>query len=1198
MPMLQPWILVLASLVYIGVLFAIAHFGDKRVRQQRLIPHRPLIYSLSLAIYCTSWTYYGAVGSAATKGWEFFAIYLGPILLVVFGFHFFKKLATICIEHNITTIADFIASRYGKAQSLAVLVTVIAILGTLPYIALQLKAVATSYDVLANQNVFDPELVPPVNSIWSDTGLIVAALMALFSILFGTRYVNASEHHEGIILAIAFESVVKLFALIVICVFAVYSVFNGPDDLSRQAAQSAQISSLLLPPTLQKDLLQTTFISHMILAMAAIFCLPRQFHVAFVEVGSTENMKSMRWVFPSYLAITSLVVVPITLVGSLIFQGENVNPDMFVLTIPLAAGNDALALLAFIGGFSAATGMVIVAVIALSTMVCNDIVMPVLFKIPFFRLKARRDVTGILLLIRRLAIVAILYLSYSYYRYISELEALASIGLIAFVAAIQFAPAIVGGVYWKNGSRRGALIGLLVGFSLWMYTLFLPTLGGIGWMPEGWIENGPWGMGFLKPYAIFGMDNFDPITHGLIWSLSLNLACYIYFSLEQKPGLIERIQAANFTQTVSTENPSDGLPWWSSVAVGELRLLAEKFIGEVTTEKAFSEYARRTAGNFNASEKADAELINFTERLLAGAIGASSARLIISSILKKKKDLPIEDVFSIVDEASQALHFSQELLTHTIEHIDQGISVVDENLDIVAWNSRYLELYNYPKGFIYVGRSVADVIRFNAEAGEFGPGDVEDHVAKRLNYLSAGTKHSYLRYRKDGTVLQIQGKPMPGGGFVTSFTDISEHKKNEQKLREINENLELIVEGRTRELSKVNAELSSVNEELEQVIQSKIKFLAAVNHDVMQPLNAARLFTSALSQTILDKNGHTDRIISSLRSAEEIIHTLLDISKLDSGTVTPKISVFNVNEVIETLCNEFTVIAAEKNITLKTIPCNLQIESDQHLLRRILQNFISNALRYTPKGGRVSIGCRRLLSDPDKPTLLIQVHDTGVGMHEEDLQSIFEEFRRLDNQLDEQGKGVGLGLAISQRVSKILGHEIDVSSTLGAGSVFSLKVPVSTQQNVRQSNLQEIRPSVLMMDQTSINMRVLCIDNDRDILDGMRALLNSWGCSVLCALSWEEASKIISEKAFRPDIMLVDYHLDRGEKGLDVMDRLREDFADRIPGVLITADISDDVKELAMESGYNYLSKPVNSGRLRNIILRIARKNGSIRKAV
>ena len=1177
--MLQPWILVSASLAYMGILFFIAHFGDKRVRQNRPFGNRAWVYALSLAVYCTSWTFYGAVGSAATGGWGFFAIYFGPIIFLLFGMAFFRKLAVICLEHNITTIADFIASRYGKAQTLAVLVTVVAIFGIVPYIALQLKAVAQSYDVLASQNVFR-DLREPVQSIWSDTGLIVAAFMALFSILFGTRYVNASEHHEGIILAVAFESVVKLFALIAVCIFAVFFLFNGPDDLSRRAADMPVISNLLLPPSFREDILQPTFLVNAMLAIAATFCLPRQFHVTFVEVGNLSRMRLMRWVFPAYLLITCLVVVPITLAGSVLFEGQNVAPDMFVLTLPLWVGNDALALLAFIGGFSAASSMIIMAVITLSTMVCNDIVMPVLFKIPVFRLKARRDVTGILLLIRRLAIVGILALGYAYYQYIDDLDALASIGLLSFGAVVQFAPAIVGGVLWKHGSRRGAFAGLISGSLLWFYTLFLPTLGGAAFITDSLVEQGPFGISWLKPYALFGMDMSDPILHGVFWSLSVNVLCYVWFSLNSKPGLLERIQSANFTQTVLSENAGDGLPWWSSVAVGELRLLAEKFIGESTTERAFADYAKRTRGRLNASEKADAELISFTERLLAGAIGASSARLIISTVLKKKKDLPIEDVFSIVDEASQALHFSQELLTHTIEHIDQGISVVDEELNIVAWNSRYLELYEYPKGFIHVGRPIADVIRFNAERGECGPGEIDEHVAKRLRFMRSGTEHSFLRYRNDGTVLQIRGRPMPGGGFVTSFTDITEHKHNEQKLREINENLEQIVEGRTRELKLVNEELGLANE-------SKTRFLAAVNHDVMQPLNAARLFTSALKQQITDEQGLTDRISSSLKSAEEIIHTLLDISKLDSGAVKVNTSVFPISTLLETLHNEFSVIAAEKNITLHCLPCSQLVESDRHQLRRVLQNFISNALRYTAWGGRVTIGCRRRHSGK-RQQLEIQVLDTGVGMHEEDLLKIFEEFKRLDNQLDDQGKGVGLGLSIAQRISRMLDAPIDVRSEPGKGSSFSITVPVSSENSVATaapevSNSAQINP----MSTPLAGRCVLCIDNERDILDAMQVLLSGWGCQVHCATGLDGALFDISEYQYRPDILLVDYHLDNDENGLDAMDVLGEQLGAKLPGVLVTAESGDELRDLVSERGYAHLAKPVNPARLRNMMMRL-----------
>lgn len=470
------------------------------------------------------------MGRATTAGWGFFPIYLGPILLFIFGYPFLKKVAVICREQNITTIADFISSRYGKSSSLAVLVTLVAVLGTMPYIALQLKAVALSFDVLAHDGlrVNADQLAP--RSLIEDTGFIVAALMAVFSILFGTRYVSKTEQHEGIILAIAFESMVKLFALLCVCLFAIYGVSGGFEGFISAATALPETSARLLRPSLQEDIFKSAFVSQTALAMVAIFCLPRQFHVTFVESSRNSQLKVASWLFPLYLLVTCVLVVPITIVGSTLFAGLDVNPDMFVLTIPIASHNGGIAMLAFLGGLSAATSMVIVAVITLSTMVCNDIVMPLLFKLPVLNLKARKDVTGLLLTIRRVAIILILLLSYIYYQYIRDIGTLASIGLIAFVAASQFAPAIIGGVYWKRGHRRGARMGLIGGSAIWMYTLFLPTLADTGWLPAGFIEQGLFGVAALKPYALLGLNGFDPVTHGAIWSLSVNLLFYVYFS--------------------------------------------------------------------------------------------------------------------------------------------------------------------------------------------------------------------------------------------------------------------------------------------------------------------------------------------------------------------------------------------------------------------------------------------------------------------------------------------------------------------------------------------------------------------------------------------------------------------------------------------------------------------------------------------
>ncbi|MGB1311698.1 MAG: NahK/ErcS family hybrid sensor histidine kinase/response regulator, partial [Leucothrix sp.] len=639
-----------------------------------------------------------------------------------------------------------------------------------------------------------------------------------------------------------------------------------------------------------------------------------------------------------------------------------------------------------------------------------------------------------------------------------------------------------------------------------------------------------------------------------------------------------RIQAANFTQTSQLDDLSQGLPWWSTVAVGELRLLAEKFVGETATHKAFTDYNQSRSGKLIASEKADADLVRFTERLLSGAIGSSSARVIINSVVNKRKDLPLEDVFSIVDESSQARQFNEDLLNTTIEHIDQGISVIDDNFRLVAWNSRYLELYKYPKNFIRVGRPVEDMIRHNALAGECGPGLPEEHIKKRLAFMRLGETHSFQRHRADGSVLQIQGRPLPNGGFVTSFSDITEYKKAEHELRDINENLEQLVTGRTQELSQVNDKLQRAN-------RSKTRFLAAVNHDVMQPLNAARLFTAALSQTSDEQVKLTQRINSSLDSAEEIIKTLIDISKLDGGSITANITQFRVSDVLNTLYKEFAVIADNKHIELNRIPCSAIVQTDAHLLRRILQNFIGNALRYTKAGGRVSFGCRRINLKSGKPELKICIYDTGVGIPASELNAIFEEFHQLDNQVTEESKGVGLGLSIAKRISQMLNHPISIESTLGKGSLFSLTVPMVMGQLPIPKTIEEKAPSLSL---PIAGIKVLCIDNDPDILDAMQALLERWSCRAYCALSLEAALEAMTTQGYQPDVLLVDYNLGRHcDHGLLVLQQLQSTLTFQVPGVLITADASESVMEDANALGFGYLRKPVNPVMLRKLLMKL-----------
>ena len=526
--MLSAGLILLLSAAYLALLFAVARFGDARADAGRSII-TPNVYALSLAVYCTSWTFYGSVGRATSGGLSFLTIYIGPTLTLLFG-GVIVKMIRISKTHRITSIADFIASRYGKSQLLAGLVTVIAVIGVVPYIALQLKAVSASLDVLLHTSGGD--LLPEPTL---DSTLVIAALLALFTILFGTRHLDATERHEGMVAAIAFESVVKLVAFLAVGLFVTYGMFGGLSELFQRAAAAPELARLLQLDSSRAG----TWTALILVSGLAIIFLPRQFQIIVVENVDESHLKRAVWLFPLYLVAIHIFVLPLALGGLLHFQGQDFNPDTFVLTLPLARGAESLALLVFIGGLSAATGMVIVETIALSTMVCNDLVMPLLLRLPMLGLAARADLSGLLLEIRRWAIVIILGLGYVYFRVAGEAYALVSIGLISFAAVAQFAPVVIGGLFWKGGTRDGALAGLAAGFVVWAYTLLLPSFAKSGWLPDGFIAHGLFGVELLRPQHLFGLSGLDEITHCLVWSLLVHLGASIGVSLQRVPNARE-----------------------------------------------------------------------------------------------------------------------------------------------------------------------------------------------------------------------------------------------------------------------------------------------------------------------------------------------------------------------------------------------------------------------------------------------------------------------------------------------------------------------------------------------------------------------------------------------------------------------------------------------------------------------------------
>ncbi len=744
--MLPAWLILSAAFGYLCILFAIAYWGDKRADAGRSVVASPYVYALSIAVYCTAWTFYGSVGRAAASGIDFLPIYLGPTLVAILWWQLMRKILRISKSNRITSIADLIASRYGKSQLLGGLVTIIAVIVITPYIALQLKGVSASYHVLSNY----PHIVMPgddsATPIINDTALYVAALMAAFAMLYGTRHIDATERHDGMVAAIAFESIVKLVTFLLVGVFVTYWMFDGLGDIFARAAARPDIAPLFTTVGASG---YGGWVTLTLLSMAAILFLPRQFQVLVVENVDERHLDKAVWLFPLYLLLINIFVLPLALAGLLSFDRDTIDPDTFVLTLPMLERSPWLALAAFIGGLSAATGMVIVETIALSTMVCNDLVMPILLRIKWLGLTERGDLTRLLIAIRRASIVFILFLGYLYFHFIGGSYALVTIGLLSFAAVAQFAPAIIGGIYWRGGTKAGALTGLILGFGMWVYTLLLPSFVRSGWLPGAFLDQGPWGIALLNPYALFGLEGLDPLSHALLWSMMVNIGGYVAVSLLTDQSPTERIQATRFVEAFQETTGGDrGRSFRGQASYRDLYALVVRFIGRQRADRAFAEYAESHGLNLAKLTVADAAMLQFTERLLAGAIGAASARVMVASAVQGE-NVGLDEVMAILDEASQVIEYSRQLEQKSLE-VERASS------ELRAANERLKELDQLKDEFLATVthelrtpltsiRSFSEILRDH--------NDIPEH--QRREFLDIVTKESERLTRLINQVLDL-----------------------------------------------------------------------------------------------------------------------------------------------------------------------------------------------------------------------------------------------------------------------------------------------------------------------------------------------------------------------------------------------------------------------------------------------------------
>ncbi|WP_127900855.1 sensor histidine kinase [Solirhodobacter olei] len=643
-------LLVLACLIYVGFLFLVAFLVERRARRRGIAWLRsPLVYTLSLSIYCTAWTFYGAVGYAARSGLEFVTIYLGPTLAFVGWWWMLRKLVRIGKRERITSIADLISSRYGKSNLVGVIVTLLAVVSATPYIALQLQSVTLSFGAFAAGPPQSWALLRP-----GATALWVAVGLTIFTVLFGTRNLDANEQHQGVVTAIAVEAVVKLLALLAVGIFVVWFVADGPSDILARIDASRMARWQVTP---------SRWIGLTFLAGAAVFVLPRMFQVIVVESFHERQLATASWAFPLYLFAMSLFVVPIAVVGLEVLP-KGANPDLFVLTVPQAMHQGALAMFAFLGGFSSATSMVIVAAIALSTMVSNHIVMPLWLKIAPRRATLAGDVRRIVLISRRLSIAAVLALGYTYFRLTGGGEALAAIGLISFAGAAQVLPAMIGGLFWRGATRTGAAAGLLIGFTVWLYTLFLPSFGGDSLLSPGILAHGPWGIAWLRPHALFGVTELDPLIHAIFWSLTLNTLAFCALSLATFPTPVERLQGAQF---VNAFDRAPGTQSWPRGLAGaeDLLVMSQRILGGEAAQAFFAREAA-TQGMEGFLPDTTPGFIDRLERLLSGSVGAAAAHAMIRQIAGGTA-VSVEDLMAVANETAQIMEHSSQLETKSEE---------------------------------------------------------------------------------------------------------------------------------------------------------------------------------------------------------------------------------------------------------------------------------------------------------------------------------------------------------------------------------------------------------------------------------------------------------------------------------------------------------------------------------------------------
>lgn len=1137
-------------LQYCAIRLADVHTKSRNVRGRRVI------FSLSIAASGSTWLYFGSPGYAATHGIEFVGLYLGIVLSYTLGFPLLLRIVALAKSEGITSISDFIGARYGKSFSVAAIVTLITTMGLIPYISLQMTAIHYLFDVLGG--TFHPHANGEAIDEHALVLLIITAI-GCATISYSTRSKHIIDRSDGLLNVLAIDSVIKL-AIFILIGLAVVFFFEVPSVETLNGLKGLQPNLEIDPRPFSPG----NLFALVAIGAASVLLLPSQFHLLVVENRVKDELTLMRWLVPLLLLAGGVFVLPLAQLGPS-FLEHHAPADFYFMSVPLAAGHYWLGLIAFLGGLSAATTMVFFPSYLLSIMISNDLVLPLLLRrTATATLNESRDFTHTIANLRSGIVAAILITAFAYQFTIQVHVDFASLALVSAIAMMQLLPPFLGALAWRGGTARGARWGMLAGFSVWAYTMVLPTIAGEA---SPLLINGPFGILALRPHALFGLDA-SGYVNGLVWSLAANVALFIAGSLSRSATPLERIQASVFiaenglsTSVIGSLQPS--------VTVDQLKTAISNYIGAEQADYAFKAFHTQENIVLEGGQPADFKTVHFAEQLLSGIVGSPSARMILSLAMGPTGNAQRRAQI-LLDHVTGALAQNRHLLQTALDQMDQGISVFDPNYRLSCWNTQFRLMLDLPEELQRMGASLDRIVACLFERGDL----LEFRDNQFVEQFTSHVEPWRIRLNKTGQTIEIRSNSMPDGGLVTTLTDVTSAVAADNLLRQINESLEMRVRERTTELTLANQQLAKAQQRAEDANIGKTRFLADAGHDILQPLNAARLYSSSLMERLGNSREKelVNNVDSSLEAVESIISALLDISRLDTGALKPVISHFRLDAVLQDITRDFAPIAEEKGLRLSILKSSVVVKTDRNLLRRLIQNLVSNAIKYS-RSGKILVGIRRRGT-----SIELQVCDTGIGMPKSKLDDIFREFTRLSEGM-KVSEGHGLGLSIVERIAKILDLSIGVSSTIGKGSVFTVTLPVS---NAPPAQVFEEHREVKSADVLA-GLKIICIDDNELSLAGMQELLTNWGCKVTTFGSARTFRSYCMENGTVPDVLLMDYDLDN-ENGLDLIGYARSQFDYHIGAALVTADRSDQVRARAFAEDVSIISKPVRPAMLRALL--------------